>query len=483
MDVEPVWAEIVAELSGSFSGELIGQDAAGYDEARTIWNAMIDKRPALIARCRGTADVVAAVTAARRFDVPVSVRGGGHGVGGKALCDGGLAIDLSGMRRVEVDSAAALVHADGGCLLGDVDAATAPHGLVVPAGIVSETGIGGLALGGGVGWLSRRFGLTVDNIRSLEVVTAAGEVLTASATENRDLFWALRGGGGNFGVVTRFTFQAHEFGPELRIGAALYHQDEARAALREYARIYPALPNTVGWHGVLRRSMPALPFVPPELVGTPMVMLFCMWLGDVNAPEGVDVIDRLVAVGEPAAAGVSVIPFGLGMQRALDPDFPPGRRNYNKGGHIAEMSDEVIDVLLDFWRDSLSTPDCPIEGEIEIYGVGGVVPEISEEATAFADREYLWWVNYATSWDRPEHDEPNIACIRESFARLAPWLGRGVYVNVLNADEGDRVVDAYGGPERYRRLGELKAKFDPTNFFRSNYNIVPVPAGHQVVTR
>lgn len=468
----PDWDAVLAQLSESFSGELVSPGDEGYDEARTIWNAMVDERPALIARCTSTDDVVAVVNAARENDVLLSVRGGGHGITGKALCTGGITLDLTRMRNVEVDVDKQLVRVEGGCLLGDVDAATSPHGLAVPAGIVSETGVAGLALGGGIGWLSRKHGLTCDNFESLQVVTAAGEVLEVSEHEHEDLFWALRGGG-NFGVVTRFTFRAYPFGPDLRFGAALYRAEEARAALLEYARIYPTLPNNVGWHVAMKRRMPPLPFVPAELVGEPIVMLFCMWLDDPHAPEGEAAIKRLVDIGDPAATGEAVIPFGLGMQRFLDAEFPDGLRNYTKEAHLSELSEGAIDALLDFWENGLSGPGSSIEGEIAIYGLGGVAAEVPEEASAFSNRGSLWWINWAMHWHEPEDDEANMASIRESCEQLAPWGGRGVYVNMLNIDELDRVVEAYGGPEKYNRLGLVKATYDPGNLFRRNHNIAP----------
>ena len=468
---------VLAELEGSFHGELLSAGSEGYDEARSIWNAMVDKRPGLLARCADRDDVVAVVNAARKHGVPLSVRAGGHGIVGSSLADeDGVTCDLQLMNGVEIDTETKVVHVAGGCRLGDVDAATAEHGLAVPAGIVSDTGVAGLALGGGIGWLSRKHGLTCDNFVSLEVVTAAGEVIEVSETSHPELFWALRGGGGNFGVVTRFSFQAYDFGPTMRFGAALYKEDEARVALREYAEIYPTLPNNVGWHVAMKRKMPPLPFVPEELVGTPLVMLFCMWLDDPESQEGIEMVERLTAVGDPAVVGSAVIPFGLGMQRFLDEEFPDGLRNYTKEGHLTELSEGAIDALVDFWAQSLNS-STTIEGEIAIYGLGGVAREIPEDACAFSNRDSLWWINWANHWHEAEDDEANMEAIRASYRAIEPWLGRGVYVNMLNVDELDRVVEAYGGPEKYQRLGAVKATYDPTNLFRMNHNITPVAAG------
>jgi FAD/FMN-containing dehydrogenase len=374
---------------------------------------------------------------------------------------------MSGMRGVEVDPERRLVHAEGGCLLGDVDAATAPHGLIVPAGIVSETGVPGLALGGGIGWFSRKHGLTCDNFISLEVVLASGEVVEASEAEHPDLFWALRGGGGNFGVVTRFTFRAHEFGPDIRIGVALYRPDDATAALREYSRIVPTLPRTVGWHGALKHDMPALPFVPPELVGERLLMLFSMWLDDADDPVGAETIERLNNVGDPCLKVMTVMPFGLGMQRALDVEFADGHRNYTKEAHLTGLPDEAIDVLVSFWRDM------PMNGETEIICLGGAIGDVDEDDSAFSHRGYPWWLNLAMHWDDAALDEDYIARTRKVAADLAPWIGAGVYINMLNFDEMDRVVEGFGGPDKYARLGRIKAKYDPGNLFQINYNITP----------
>jgi FAD/FMN-containing dehydrogenase len=467
---------LVDELAPRFRGQLIGPTSAEYERARTVWNAMVDKRPGLIARCTCTEDVVAVVDAARRHGLAPSIRGGGHSVAGKALSDGGLTIDLGGMRGVEVDAQRKLVHVGGGCLLGDVDAATAPHGLIVPAGIVSETGVAGLALGGGVGWFSRKHGLTCDNFESLEIVLASGEVIEASTTEHPDLFWALRGGGGNFGVVTRFTFRAHDFGPMIRVGVSLYRPEDAREALREYTRIMPTLPRTVGWHGALKHDMPAQPFVPAELVGERLLMLFSMWLDDAESPDGIAMIDRLNDVGDPCLKVSTVMPFGLGMQRALDMEFADGHRNYTKEAHVTELPDEAIDALVDFWADM------PMHGETEIIGLGGAIGDVAEDATAFSNRQYLWWLNFAMHWDDAADDADYIARTRGIVDELAPWVGTGVYVNMLNFDEMDRVVEAFGGPEKYARLGRVKAKYDPENLFRINYNIAPA-RGKTVTTR
>jgi FAD/FMN-containing dehydrogenase len=462
---------IADQLGAGFKGGLIGPDHPGYDRARRVWNAMIDRQPGLILRCTSTEDVVAAINVAREHGLSPAIRCGGHSVSGKAMSDGGLTIDLSGMRKVVVDAERKLVHAGGGCLLGDLDEATARHGLIVPAGIMSETGVAGLSLGGGIGWFSRKHGLTCDQFVSLELVLASGEVIEVTAGEHPDLLWALKGGGGNFGVVTRFTFRAYDSGPMMRIGVSLYEPGDAAAALRGYAAIVPTLPRTVGWHAALKHDMPALPFVPPQLVGKRMLMLISMWLDDADDPAGAEMIERLCAVGCPRITATTVLPFAAGVQKIIDTEFEDGHRYYTKEAHVAELSDEAIDTLLGFWADM------PMEGEVEIIGLGGAIGDVPEDATAFSNRGYLLWLNFAMRWDDPASDGDYMERTRKIVRDLAPWVGKGIYVNMLNFDEMDRVVEAFGGPEKYARLGRVKAQYDPENFFRMNYNIIPVPDG------
>ena len=460
---------IADQLGAGFKGDVIGPDHADYGDRRQVWNAMVDTHPGLILRCTSTEDVVAAVNVARANGFPPSIRCGGHSVSGKALSDGGLTIDLSGMREVTVDAEHQLVHADGGCLLGDLDQATAPHGLIVPAGIMSETGVGGLALGGGIGWFSRKHGLTCDQFVSLELVLASGEVINVSATQHPELFSALKGGGGNFGVVTRFTFRAHRFGPMMRIGVSLYRPEDAAQALREYAEVIPTLPRTVGWHAALKDVMPALPFVPPELVGRRLLMLVAMWLDDADDPAGAELVERLNAVGRPAVKAMTVMPFAARVQKLLDEEFADGHRYYTKEAHVSDLADEAIDTLVAFWKDM------PMHGEVEIIGLGGAIGDVPEDATAFSNRGYLLWLNFAMSWDDPANDQDYIDRTRRIVGDLKPWTGRGIYVNMLNFDEMDRVVEAFGGSEKYERLGRVKAQYDPENLFRMNYNITPMP--------
>jgi FAD/FMN-containing dehydrogenase len=459
---------IAEQLGSRFKGDLINPDHADYGDRSVVWNAMVERRPGLILRCTSTEDVVAAVRVARANGLPPSVRCGGHSVWGAALSDGGLTIDLSGMREVAVDAELQLVHAGGGCLLGDLDSATAPHGLVVPAGIMSETGVGGLSLGGGIGWFSRKHGLTCDQFVSLEVVLASGEVIQVSAQQHPELFWALRGGGGNFGVITRFTFRAHRFGPMMRIGVSLYQPEDAAQALHEYAAVVPTLPRSVGWHAALKDVMPALPFVPPELVGRRLLMLVAMWLDDAEDPAGAELIERLNAVGRPAVKAMTVMPFAARVQRLLDEEFADGHRYYTKEAHVAELADEAIDILVAFWKDM------PMHGEVEIIGLGGAITDVPEDATAFSNRDYLLWLNFAMSWDDPANDRDYLDRTRRVVGDLKPWTGKGVYVNMLNFDEMDRIVEAFGGPEKYARLGRVKAQYDPENLFRVNNNITPV---------
>jgi FAD/FMN-containing dehydrogenase len=459
--------QIAERLAGQFKGDIIGPDQAGYERARLVWNSMIDKRPGLILRCTSTEDVVAAVNVARDHGLAPAVRCGGHNVAGKSVSDGGLTIDLSGLREVTVDPERKLVHVGGGCLLGDVDAATAPHGMIVPAGIMSETGVAGLALGGGIGWFSRKHGLTCDQFVSLELVLASGEVIEVSAASHPDLFWAVRGGGGNFGIVTRFTFRGYDFGPMMRIGVSLYQPEDAAEALRGYASVVPTLPRTVGWHAALKHDMPALPFVPPELVGARLVMFISMWLEDAEDPAGAELIERLCDVGQPCVKAMTVMPFAAGVQKVIDEEFADGHRYYTKEAHVADLADEAVDALVDFWKDM------PMEGEVEIIGLGGAIGDVPEDAAAFANRGYLLWLNFAMRWDDPARDDDYIQRTRKIVTDLKPWTGQGVYVNMLNFDELDRVVEAFGGPEKYAKLGRIKAQYDPENLFRMNYNVPP----------
>jgi len=462
---------IAEQLAARFKGDVIGPDHADYPKRSIVWNAMVDKKPGLILRCTSTPDVVAAVEAARRHGLHPSVRCGGHQVAGNGLSDGGLTIDLSGMRKVKVDTATGLVHIDGGCLLGDVDAETSKHGVIVPAGIMSETGVGGLALGGGIGWFSRPYGLTCDQFMSLEVVLASGEVIEVNRESHPDLLWALKGGGGNFGVVTRFTMKSYKFGPSMRIGAALYDASGAAAALREYAKLYPTLPRSVGWHAALKPNMPKLPFVPDHLVGKRIVMFITMWLGDAEDPAGIEMVNRLNAVGAPVQTAMKVMPFAQGVQRIIDHEFDDGHRYYTKEAHVATLADEAIDKLVAFWKAM------PMDGEVEIIGLGGAIGDVAEADSAFANRGYQMWLNFAMRWDDAAKDREYMELTRACVRELKPWIGKGVYTNMLNADDNDRVVEAYGGAEKYARLGAIKAKYDPHNLFRINANILPAKGG------
>ncbi|HEX4422013.1 MAG TPA: AtaL-like protein [Kofleriaceae bacterium] len=455
------------QLGPRFTGDIIGPDHADYPARSVVWNAMVRKRPGLILRCKTTQDVVAAVNVARGHGLHPSVRCGGHQVAGNGLSDGGLTIDLGGMRTVRYDPATGHVDIAGGCLLGDVDAETANHGVIVPAGIMSETGVAGLALGGGIGWFSRPYGLTCDQFVSLELVLASGEVIEVNQASHPELFWGLKGGGGNFGIVTRFTVKSYSFGPMMRIGAALYDTDGATEALREYARIYPTLPRHVGWHAALKPSMPKLPFVTPELVGKRLVMFITMWLGDAEDPEGIAMVERLNRVGRPVLTAMRTMPFAQGVQRILDEEFEDGHRYYTKEAHVGTLAPEAIDKLVAFWTRM------PMDGEIEIIGLGGAIGDVAEADTAFSNRGYQMWLNFAMRWDDPADDPAYIAMTRACVAELKPWTGRGTYTNMLNADDNDLVLEAYGGAEKYARLGRLKATYDPDNLFRINANIVP----------
>ncbi len=450
------------EHLANFSGTLLTPDSPGYDEARTIWNAMIDRRPGLIVQCADAKDVARAVRFARAHDLLVAVRGGGHNIAGNAVCDGGLMIDLSPMRSVRVDQATRTARVGAGCTLGDVDRSTQSYGLATPLGVNSTTGIAGLTLGGGFGWLSRRLGLTIDNLLSAEVVTAEGEIVRASASENPDLFWAIRGGGGNFGIVTSFEFQLHPVGPHVLSGLVVHPLGAARDVLRFYRDFLPTTPEAFSCWFVLRLA-PPLPFLAPEWHGKPILVLAMCWSGDLA--EGERVAAPLRTFGKPLADVVAANPYA-DWQTALDPLLTPGFRNYWKSHDFRELSDGLIDVLLDH---TARIPDP--NTEIAYAQLGGAISRVPQVATAYGHREAQFAMNVHGRWTEPGRDEACIGWARDLFRAAAPFSTGGVYVNFLTQEEGDRVRSAYG--PNYERLVELKKRYDPGNLFRMNQNIPP----------
>ena len=452
----------IGEHLSNLNGSLLTPDSPGYDEARTIWNAMIDRRPGLIVRCADATDVARAVRFARSHDLLVAVRGGGHNIAGNAVCDGGLMIDLSPMRAIRVDQATRTARVGAGCTLGDVDRTTQGYGLATPLGVNSTTGIAGLTLGGGFGWLSRRLGLTIDNLLSAEVVTAEGEIVRASARENPDLFWAIRGGGGNFGIVTSFEFQLHAVGPEVLSGLVIHPLASAREVLRFYRDFLPTTPEEFACWFVLRLA-PPLPFLAPEWHGKPILALAMCWSGDIA--EGERVAAPLRGFGRPLADVVGRNPFA-DWQTALDPLLTPGFRNYWKSHDFGELSDGLIDVLLAY-AGKIPDPHT----EIAYAQLGGAISRVPQEAMAYGHREAQFAMNVHGRWTDSENDEACIGWTRELFKAAAPFATGAVYVNFMTQEEGERVRAAYG--PNYERLVQLKRKYDPTNLFRLNQNIRP----------
>jgi FAD/FMN-containing dehydrogenase len=456
--LDPDAGEHLANLSGT----LLTPDSPGYDEARTIWNAMIDRRPGLIVQCADAKDVARAVRFARAHDLLVAVRGGGHNIAGNAVCDGGLMIDLSPMRSVRVNQAERVAQVGAGCTLSDVDRTTQGYGLATPLGVNSTTGIAGLTLGGGFGWLSRRLGLTVDNLLSAQVVTAEGEIVRASARENPDLFWAIRGGGGNFGIVTSFEFQLHPVGPQVLSGLVVHPLAAARDVLRFYRDFLPTTPEAFSCWFVLRQA-PPLPFLAPEWHGKSILALAMCWSGDLA--EGERVAAPLRGFGKPLADVVGPNPYA-DWQTALDPLLTPGFRNYWKSHDFRELSDGLIDVLLEY-AGRIPDPNT----EIAYAQLGGLASRVPQNATAYGHRDAQFVMNVHGRWTEPDRDQACIGWARDLFRAAAPFATGGVYVNFLTQDEGDRVRAAYG--PNYDRLVELKQRYDPTNLFRMNQNIPP----------
>lgn len=452
----------VEELRKGFKGKVITPGDREYEESRKIWNGMVDKRPAIIARCAGTQDAVKAVNFARDNGIQLAVRGAGHHIAGNSLCDDGLVVDLSHMRAVKVDVAAKRALAEGGATLGDFDEATLAHGLATPVGINSTTGIAGLTLGGGFGWLSRKYGMTVDNLQSAEVVTAKGEAVRASASENSDLFWALRGGSGNFGVVTKFEFRLHQVGPDLLSGLIVYPFSEAKRVLQQYREFVAKAPDELTVWTVLRKA-PPLPFLPADVHGKEVVILALLHAADPK--KGEELIQPLRKFGRPAGEHVGVQPF-TAWQKAFDPLLTPGARNYWKSHNFTTIADGLIDVVIEYAK-KLPSPHC----EIFFGAIGGATMRPAPDATAYAHRDAAFVMNVHGRWETPAEDERCIAWSRDYFRASAPFASAGAYVNFLTPDEADRVKVAYG--QNYDRLAKVKRKYDPENLFRTNWNVKP----------
>jgi FAD/FMN-containing dehydrogenase len=455
-------AETIEQLKGGFTGEILLPGDGAYDSARQIWNAMIDKRPAIIARCATTSDVVRAVNFARDKGLLLAVRGGGHHIAGNALCNDGLVVDLSKMKAALVDPAGSRVTIEGGATLADLDAATQAHGLATPVGINSTTGIAGLTLGGGFGWLSRKYGMTVDNLESAEVVTAAGEVVRANATEHPDLFWALRGGGGNFGVVTRLEFRLHPVGPNVLSGLIVYPFSEAKRVLQQYRDFVAKAPDELAVWTVLRHA-PPLPFLPAEVHGTKIIALALIHTGDPE--EGERLVKPLHKFGTVLGEHVGVQPY-VAWQQVFDPLLTAGARNYWKSHNLSMLEDGLLDVVIAY-VGTLPSPQC----EIFIAAIGGATTRPAPNSVAYAHRDAMFVMNVHSRWENRENDKRYIGWARDFFSASAPFASGGAYVNFLTADEGDRVRAAYG--PNYERLARVKRRYDPSNLFRMNQNIAP----------
>lgn len=457
-----IGGESLDSFKASLSGELLLSNDEGYDEARTIWNAMIDRKPGMIVRCNGSDDVISAVNFAREHNVLLSIKGAGHNIAGNAVCDGGLMIDLSGMKEIRVDTEKKRAYVGPGCTLGDFDEATQAHGLATPVGINSTTGIAGLTLGGGFGWLTRKYGLTLDNLVSADVVTTQGELVHVSGEEHSDLFWAIRGGGGNFGIVTMFEFALHEVGPELLAGLVVFPFEEARQVLEKYREFTMNAPEELTVWLVMRQA-PPLPFLPEEVHGKEVVVFAMLYCGGIE--EGQRLVEPIQGFGNPHGVHIGPMPY-TAWQQAFDPLLTPGARNYWKSHNFSELSDGAFDAMIEF-AGKLPGPQC----EIFIAHIEGYANRVPMDATSYSQRDAKYVLNVHGRWDDPSEDQAVISWAREFFDKSAPHATGGVYINFMTEEESDRVTNAYGS--NHERLVDLKYKYDPLNLLRMNQNIKP----------
>lgn len=457
-----VAAATVDALAGALRGDIVTADHPDYDQARAVWNGMVDRHPTLIARCRGARDVQTAVRFAAEHGLLTSVRGGGHHIAGNAVADQALVIDCSAMRDVHVDPERRRARVGPGALLSDFDHEAQAFGLATPLGINSTTGVAGLCLGGGFGWLSRRYGMTIDNLLSADLVTADGERRTVSAERDPELFWALCGGGGNFGVVTSFEFRLHPVGPLVYAGLVVYPFDQAQQVLRAWRDFTATAPEALTVWCVLRKA-PPLPFLPESSHGREVVVLALLHAGD--PAEGERAAGPLLAFGDPLGSALGAQPYAA-FQQAFDPLLTPGGRNYWKSSNFSALNDTVLDLVIDA---AAGLPDA--ECEIFVGQVGGAMARVAPTATAYAGRDAHYIMNVHGRWSLPERDGAVRDWARQTFSAVAPHATGGGYVNFLTEDEAERTQAAYG--VNYTRLQAVKRRVDPRNLFRVNLNVPP----------
>lgn len=453
--------DVYASLHRQFKGDLLRRGEDGYENARTIWNGMVARVPGLIARCSDVSDVQNAVRAAADSGILTAIRCGGHSLAGHGTCDGGMVIDLSRMRHVTVDPDARRARFTGGCLLGSIDDATQKAGLVFPSGVVSHTGASGLILGGGTGWLTRKFGLSCDNVEGFTLVTADGFVVRSNAKENPDLFWALRGGGGNFGVVTEFEVNLHPL-TEVVLAEGLTPEADIRRLLENWRNFMAEAPFDLKWNIDLRLA-PHTKRVPIDLRGRLVASNSLIWTGDPKAAR--PYLDHAFSLCHRDSVSQRTLPF-LSLQTMADSDFPHGRRYYTKSGYFNYLDDSTIDRLV---AASTGIPSSDIQ--IEFAYLGGAAGRIAAHETAFGDRSAPFIMNLLASWSEASSDAANISWIRDLFNKLRPAMKPGVYTNFMSGDEQDRVVEAY--QERWERMVAVKTRYDPKNLFRLNQNVPP----------
>ena len=447
---------------GKFKGDLIREADPEFTGASRIWNAMAARTPGAIARCADVADVRLVVRHARDAGILTAVRCGGHSLAGFGSCDGGLVIDLSRLRAVQVDADARYAKFGGGCLLGNVDTATQQHGLVFPAGVVSHTGAGGLVLGGGTGWLTRLLGLSCDNVAAFTLVTADGSLVRASGAENSELYWALRGGGGNFGVVSEFEVRLHPL-TSVVLATSYCPQDDIVRVLQEWREFMPAAPDELKWNISLVLA-PNDVRAPEELRGKPALSSSMVWFGD--EATGHRHINRIFSAGRHVGRSMKTISY-LTLQTMADSDFPHGRRYYTKSGYFGEFTDSVIEIMVQALAGIPSQST-----QIELAYLGGAAGRVNASETAFGDRSAPFILNLLADWKDPEDDAANVSWVRSLFNGLRPHMKPGVYVNFMSGDEQERVPEAY--QDRWQRLLKVKTQYDPSNFFRLNQNIAPL---------